>query len=161
MCHFKQITLVFTATKGDPNWYHPITIEGSILAAGSSGSDPVYWLNQLLKQRLNDANAELNQATIDSLKGQIFELVAGVSVAKATMSARLEAIGRYCGYPARMLTNHGLCAGFLCTALLKHAVNPDEEVDFSGVWMKCALVAGWTVNSKHMQGYCKKAFLCL
>lgn len=153
--HFKQVTLVFTATKGDPNWYHPVTIEGSILA--SSGSDPIYWLNQLLKQR--NPNAELNQATIDSLAGQIFELTPGVRVAKATMSARIEAIGRYCGYPARMLTNHGLRAGFLCTALLKHAVNPEEEVNFSGVWMKCALVAGWTVDSKHMQGYCKKAFL--
>jgi hypothetical protein len=52
-----------------------------------------------------------------------------------------------------------LRAGFLCTALLKHAVNPHEEVQFSGVWTKCALVAGWTVNSKHMEGYCKQAFL--
>ena len=155
--HFKQLTIVFRVTKGDPNWHHAVTIEGSTLNA--SGSDPIYWLNQLLKQRVNDASAELTQSSIALLEGQLFAPSEDARISKSTMSARVEAVGRYCGYPERMLTNHGLRAGFLCTALLKHAVNPEQEVHFSGVWTKCALVAGWTVNSKHMEGYCKQAFL--
>jgi hypothetical protein len=93
--HFKQVTLIFRATKGNPNWYHAITIEGSILNA--SGSDPIYWLNQLLKQRLNNPSIELTQATIASMQGQVFASSAGVRIAKATLSARIEAVGRYCG----------------------------------------------------------------
>ena len=50
----------------------------------------------------------------------------------------------------------------LCESLLKNAADPRKEVHIGDVWQRCALVAGWTVNSRHVQGYCKQAFLrCL
>lgn len=156
MPHFKQVTLVFLKTKGDDNWHHAVTIEGSTLNA--SGSDPVYWLSQLVKQRLGP-NVELTQSVVSTLTGQVLAAADDSPVAKETMSVRLEAIGRYSGYPANMLSNHGLRSGFLCVSLLKQSMDPRDEVNISDVWTKCALVAGWTVNSCHMTGYCKQAFL--
>jgi hypothetical protein len=38
-------------------------------------------------------------------------------------------------------------------------VDTGKEVAFPEVWNKCALVAGWSVRSKHMERYCKQAFL--
>jgi hypothetical protein len=155
MPHFKQVTLVFLKTKGDDNWHHSVTIEGSTLNA--NGCDPVYWLSQLVKQRLGP-DVELTQSVVSTLTGQVLAAADGSPVAKATMSVRLEAIGRYSGYPSNMLSNHGLRSGFLCVSLLKQSMDPRDEVNISDVWTKCALVAGWTVNSRHMMGYCKQAF---
>ena len=149
--HFKQITLVFRETKGDHNWNHPITIEGSALNA--CGSDPVCWLSQLVKEQLS-FEVELTQATVSKLKGRIFGCES-----QSTMSERMNSVAVYCGYPSRLFSCHSLRSGFLCTALLKHAVETGKEVNFPEVWNKCALVAGWHVQSKHMERYCKQAFL--
>lgn len=158
---YKQVTLVWRETKGNRNWHHPVTVEGSV--SSGSGSDAVYWLSELVKQRLG-SHVELHQSLIESgkLKGQVFAAADGSPAVKSSLSARLGAVGAYCGYPAGMLSNHGLRAGFLCESLLKNAIDPRKEVHIGDVWQRCALVAGWTVNSRHMQGYCKEAFLrCL
>ena len=150
--HFKQITLVFRETKGDHNWNHPITIEGSVLNVATGSSDPVYWLSQLVKEQLGH-ETELTQATV-SLKGRVF-----ACDSQSTMSERINSVAVYCGYPSRMFSCHSLRSGFLCTALLKHAVDTGKEVNFPEVWNKCALVAGWHVRSRHQEKYCKSAFL--
>jgi hypothetical protein len=149
--HFKQVTLLFRETKGDAHWNHPVTVEGSVLHA--CGSDPVYWVAQLVKESLGHG-AELTQATLAQLQGRGFGCES-----QSAMSERMNAVAVYCGYPRRMFSCHSLRSGFLCSALLKHAVDTGKEVAFPEVWNKCALVAGWSVRSKHMERYCKQAFL--
>ena len=162
---YKQITLVWRKTKGDPSWNHPVTLEGSI--SDYRGSNAVYWLSELVKHRLcgffgNADEVKFDQSLIKNgtLSGQVFEAADGSPAVKSTISGRLGTVGIYCGYPAGMLSNHGLRAGFLCESLLKSAVNPKEEVRVHEVWQRCALVAGWSLNnSRNMQKYCKQAFL--
>lgn len=59
---------------GDPNWHHAVTIEGSTRIASVRLHLLVNQLNQLLKVRLGDAEAELTQSTIGLLQGQVFAL---------------------------------------------------------------------------------------
>ena len=153
----RQVTIVFRRTKGDDNWHHPVTMEGSVF--NDSGSDPIYWLDQLVKHRLGP-DTVLKQSMVARLNGPVLAAIDGSPVDKATMSARLETVGVYSGYPARLLSSHGLRAGFLCSVLLRQ--DTGNEVSIQDGWTKAALIAGWTVNSKHMVGYVKNALLrCL
>lgn len=143
----KQVTLVARETKGDRNWNHPVVIEGDVRDA--RGSNAVYWLAQLVKERLNDAAAELTQAFIGKLDGQVLAATDGTPLSKANLSSRITAVAVYCGYPENFFSSHGLRSGFLCEALLKASTEGKEEVSISDVFLRCALAAGWTVNSRH------------
>ena len=154
----KQLTLPCHATKGQPvGWNKYVTIEGD--ARNASGSDPVYWLTQLARERLNDPTAELDQATIIArLEGQLLAAADGTPLNRSNMSSRIAAVARFCGYPENFFSSHSLRSGFLCQALLNASKDATEEVSIADVFLRCALAAGWSVGSRHMTGYVRQAF---
>lgn len=153
----KQLTLLCHATKGQPvGWNKYVTIEGDVRNA--SGSDPIYWLTQLLRERLDDPAAELDQTTIARLDGQLLAAADGTPLNRSNMSSRIAAVARFCGYPENFFSNHSLRSGFLCQALLNASKDATEEVSIADVFLRCALAASWSVGSRHMTGYVKQAF---
>src|SRR3989338_8073846 len=107
--HLVQVRLM--VTKGNPQWNHLVSIEGSLTNAADD--DAVYWLNTLMfnyhKLPLEHFSTWREAERENTTKLWHFS--------KDSMREHFKKCSIYSGYPALLFAFHSLRAGFMCSAL--------------------------------------------
>ena len=149
--NYVQIRCTFTHMKkvgtGVQMRHHTVTVEG--LTTDESGSSLAFHLLQLVRERLGEENATLND--LGRLTGLIFPS------SYAHYAARLRVYCTHAGFPESLkLTLHSFRAGFLTTAML---TNADQNKSLAETWTAAALVCAWNLSTSSSQfKYVKAAF---
>ena len=142
--HLVQVRLM--VTKGNPQWNHLVSIEGSLTNAADD--DAVYWLNTLMfnyhKLPLEHFSTWREAERENTTKLWHFS--------KDSMREHFKKCSIYSGYPALLFAFHSLRAGFMCSALCNS--NSNQR---TGTLENTGLIAGWKIGGAAQLCYVKRA----
>jgi hypothetical protein len=141
--------LTFQKTKGNNHWNHTISIEG--YPEQYALSDPVYWLQQHLKENFNLSLLSFNSWNRDHelLDSKLWHWKTDA------MSSMLTDRSVAAGYPPGFFSFHCLRSGFICTALLNNLLS--GNTNNVGILENTAFIAGWAPGGSAQQRYVKDA----
>ncbi|KAK2939824.1 hypothetical protein BLNAU_25265 [Blattamonas nauphoetae] len=138
------IKIRINVTKGETNWNHFVTLEGSVSEEGRQNA--VYWINRHLHVGHGVYLSELHCVSAEKKKRRLWNMT------RDTMRYRLKCHLEWAGYDSRVFGFHSFRSGFMCSALISADLrgNPVENV-----MQNTGFVAGWVVGSKTQQRYVK------
>ena len=141
------VVINLRVAKGNPNWDHPVVIEGYINQ--KHPLDAVFYLNQHLKSKFNLSLKEV----VDRTEGEVrlVDTKPLWSLSREAMRERLKKRLQQTGFPSTFAF-HSFRSGFLCSALLAAGSDPGRK---TSVLETTGIVAGWQVYGKAQRRYIK------
>lgn len=140
------VHLMYRVTKGDANWDHRVTLEGSL--EKKSATDFVYWFNIHLKQTFG-----IDLKTFTKIEDTEISETKIWGWSTWAMSSRLKTRARQAGYPKSLFSFHSLRAGFMCSAMIQAGMDASRR---KAVLEMTALVAGWKICGYSQMLYVKE-----
>ena len=145
--HSTLITINIPVGKGQPNWNHKVTLEGSFQKTKLLNF--IYYLDKHLQNSFHFSLTEFQKLSLPDtvLNSSLWGL------SKDSMRHHLKVRAEAAGYPSKMIGFHSLRSGMLCSALLSAGSDPEER---RAVFETTAIIAGWIPNSPAQLRYVKQ-----
>ena len=142
-----RVIVILRVTKGNPNWDHPICIEG--WPDQKNPLDVVYYLNQFCITVHKKSLLQISDRTSGPNE---FDEQTVWQMSKEAMRGRLKRRLEQAGFPARLWSFHSFRSGHICSALLAAGGDPGRRGNVLDV---TAVVAGWKARGRAQRGYIK------
>ena len=133
-------------TKGSESDDHVVTIEGD--NNEKDPSDIIYWLRMSLR-----LYHDLDLFNLQNLPPSVLAKPLFGGLSRDSMRERIKIRCLQAGYPSGRFGFHSLRSGFMCSALLEIAQNPEPR---DSILETTAWVGNWTVGSRAQLSYVKK-----
>ena len=143
-----RVIIILRVTKGNPNWNHPICIEG--WPTRKNALDVVYYLNQL---SITTHKKTLLEITQRSSGPNEFDTSQIWNMSPDAMRGRVKRRLEQCGFPAALWSFHSFRSGHICSALLAAGGDSSRRGNVLDI---TAVVAGWKPRGRAQRGYVKQ-----
>jgi hypothetical protein len=155
-----QIVITFVRGKNNFSWNHRQTLEGDILV---KSDNPLFWLDQLYKEQVHQANVSLfDEGHLCLLPNEFIfqtpkqgETGFRDSTDVACMKDQINKVAVYCGYPANFFTNHSGRSGMqICYFILRKLQGKTD----SDTWEDISLYLGYAPKAQNQIKYFQNNF---
>ena len=147
--HALRVIINQEVTKGNPNWNHPVCIEG--FTDIENTLDVVYYLNKHCIHAVGKSLEEIVSRTDD--KANDFDDLFIWPFKRDAMRERLKTRLVQTGFPARRWSFHSLRSGHICSCLLVAGSDAGRK---ASVLETSAITAGWKMYGTSQRRYIKK-----
>ena len=146
-----QIDITFVRGKNNFSWNHRQTLEGNI---SIKTDNPLFWLDQLYKEQVHQANVSLfDEGHVCLIPNDfIFQTPKNGetgfrdSTDVACMKDQINKVAVYCGYPANFFTNHSGRSGMqICYYILRKLQGKSD----SDTWEDISLYLGYAPKAQN------------